>query len=329
MNVPSKNVLLIGDTILDCYWYGKVIKICPEAPVPEFLKGDKEDEFRLGGASNVMLNLLNLNNVVKFVTATGNDKYREKFYDLIQYKNEDISDSSSEISDHLVIRDLISSVTNVKIRLVDEDFSLYVYRIALENDSDEVNIDFNHSFEEFLYTISKADIVVVSDYEKGILNEKRIKYMRSSVKGIPLIADPKEKNFGFYKHYDIIIPNHKEVAKFLDVAVKNVLDNPLEYAEKLATVLYVKCCIIKLGRKGLAYYDSVEHKAEIIHSDEQEMFDVSGAGDILLSIIASLWSNYDMHYVLQVANKIAGMSVKVAGNFVVDMNTLKSVMNSI
>jgi rfaE bifunctional protein kinase chain/domain len=307
-----QNVLVIGDAMLDIYTFGHIHRISPEAPVPEFIKNGQET-FKVGGAANTAINIKSLGDNVTLIAGIGDDTYATQFLNLLEEYE-------------IVIKTLQLPCTTVKQRFVDVKFNQHVLRVAQENTAPDID---NDTFLDILCQANKPDIVVISDYDKGILNKYRIQTIISTYEDIPVIVDPKIRNFKHYNGISIIMPNHSEVAKELGISEKELLRQPANYANNIADNLNIENVAITLGKQGVAL--ATNTFVGIIPTIERQVFDVTGAGDVFCAVVACLWNDYDIkHTIIQIANHIAGKSVETLGNYVAtpaDINEAQQLLN--
>lgn len=307
----EKRCLIIGDFILDVYVWGTVEKVSPEAPVMEFLLGG-DVQYKFGGAANVAYILDNLNVDGTFLTKVGVElgtlrglaSYGLKF-NRIEYVP------------------IVFGKTTKKIRLVDMNYKQHVLRIADEDGKlsfDKFGAAF-HQYEERNGS-ELFDIVVFSDYQKGLLSNETIQYLRKIYDGIPIAVDSKSlRNYGRVSglpNIDVATPNHKEAASLFSVSNKDVLGDPVQYAERIVKELGVRNCIITLGHEGAAYYSALDGIGKHIPTTKREIFDVTGAGDSFFSAVVYLWGKYDIETIVEKANIAAGTNVMSLGNALID-----------
>jgi rfaE bifunctional protein kinase chain/domain len=306
-----KNFLIIGDFILDSYIFGSVEKISPEAPVPEFVLNGKI-EYKFGGAANVAWILDNLGVEGIFITKTDIDvcsiaqlrKYSLKFQSL-------------------KFHSIIYGKTCQKIRLIDENYHQHILRLAVE-DGKLPHEDFLNAIEK--YDLTLIDKVIFSDYQKGLLSDENILYVREKCQ-IPILVAVKY-NWKGYSHVDglpdcaCVVANHKEIAVSFSVPPKEVLENSVLYAERVVSERGIQTCIITLGGKGAAYFSMANDKGKHIPTIEREIFDVTGAGDSFFAVVAYLWGDYDIEEIIRKANLAAGMNVVALGNTLIEKKLL-------
>lgn len=267
----SKNVLVIGDAMLDAYMWGKIERQSPEAPIPvvDILKREK----RLGGAANVALNLKSLGTNPVLLTLTGDDMKSKEFTDLMD---------DAGLSTAGIIKDANRKTTQ-KTRIIAHD--KHVLRVDEEDLFDFENTQLVIDRVESLHNTFKFDVVIFEDYNKGLLTadiiEQCIQFCKTQ--GIKTIVDPKKKNFFAYKHVDVFKPNLKEITEGLNTTCNPEDVNELvRVCTQLKDKLHVDSVFLTLSEHGvfiLSDTDQVSHP-----SFDRTIVDVSGAGDTVVSV---------------------------------------------
>ncbi len=311
-NFQNCNVLVIGDIILDEYIWGKANRLSPEAPVP-VLEVERYS-YILGGAANVANNIKSLGGNVSLTGVTGTDIQGGKLQEIL--KEKDI-ETSCLISDK-------NRPTTVKTRLLAHNRQQLV-RFDRETKtaiSTETEVKLTRKVREY---ISKADIVLLSDYSKGVLTDtfikKAISFARES--GKPVMVDPKGLDFTKYCGTTLITPNRLEAAQ----ATKSPLDaEPEELAQKIRQHLNVEHVLVTLGEDGILI--SSEGNVKTIPAVTSEVYDVTGAGDSLIAGIslAMTASNGDLEAAVQIGNYAAGVAVRKIGTTAVTPDELKNII---
>ena len=294
----SPKILVLGDVMLDHYVIGKVDKISPEAPVP-ILKFQKDQNI-LGGAGNVVKNLVNLGAEVSIATIIGMDKNGILLKKL--FKQLEVS------IDFLV--NLKKIKTTTKTRFLSDGNHL----LRLDSDtSGLLDSDFDQLGKKIHKKIKNFDCVIISDYDKGVCNpffiKKVIKY--ANLNKIPIYIDPKGDSWNKYVNSDCITPNISEAEKILGIKLLDDLD-----FEKAAILLKNKfklgCCLITRGPDGMTFYGN----SSILHQKVgvKKVFDVSGAGDaVIASLVASLMSGFKINKSLEFCSSISSEVVTHIG----------------
>jgi D-beta-D-heptose 7-phosphate kinase/D-beta-D-heptose 1-phosphate adenosyltransferase len=303
LNTKQPNIIIIGDIMLDHNIYGTISKLANEAPIPVLNK--KNEIFSLGGCGNVLTNLYSLgcNNLFLF-SMIGNDKYGEKLETILNRYNIKYS----------LIKD--NSVTTVKHRFFSDKKILFRYdeedyRIIQEDDE-------NYIYTKFLDTIenNSIDSIVFSDYNKGFLTDTLCQRIikKANEKNIFTIVDPKD-NYEKYKFCSLIKPNRNEVKKLFDIDfdIEEIHDVLIRIKNKVNS----KYVVITLAEKGISYLNE-NNKHIIFNTDSIDVIDVTGAGDIVNSIISYYFPFIiDKEYIIKLSSYVASKSVSHAGTYVI------------
>ncbi len=315
-SIKHKKILIFGDVMLDCYVNGSVKRISPEAPVP--ILQQQNQDFKLGGAGNVAINLAQLGVKVFLASAIGdeNPETNEKLYSLFK---------KNKINTKFIIEEK-GRKTSIKTRVIAGQQQ--IVRIDIE-DLKEVK---NRIIDDLVASIEKSkikfDAIIFSDYGKGVIHpyswEKFITYAQTN--NIFTALDPKQRNFNFYKNLDLMTPNHFEAQDAVSLPSVNERLSEREtpkqiYALGKAILLKysLKNLIITRGSQGMIIFSNQEkNQGELTHHSlptfNRKLFDVSGAGDtvIAMSVIGYLvWQ--DIFLASYFANVCAGIVVGKLG----------------
>jgi rfaE bifunctional protein kinase chain/domain len=269
------NVLIIGDVMLDAYLWGKVERISPEAPVPIVTITKREN--RLGGAANVAINVQSLGAKPILCSVIGSDQNGKMFIQLLQQMN-----MSSE--------GIIQSEdrpTTMKTRVIGNNHQ--ILRVDDETDGDisasERKQLLNRVAE--LITRKKIDVIIFEDYDKGVINKNVIEQVvkLAGKNKVPIVVDPKRKNFNHYKNVDLFKPNLKELQEGMKIDFeKGDIEEIKNAIEKLSKKHRLHTVLVTLSEKGAFVYSSKEEK--LIPAHVRNIADVSGAGDTVISVAA-------------------------------------------
>ena len=286
----GKRIAIVGDMMLDGYFWGDVKRISPEAPVP--VLEVEEEFFRFGGAANVALNILTLGGIPLPVGVIGYDNYGTIFSSLLKEKN--ISDDGIIIDDE--------RPTTTKTRVIAN--SQHVVRIDKESKA-YVNSKIQKKLTSYIESVvDKIDGIILQDYNKGILTPSLIKQIISiaNKKNILVTVDPKFDNFFEYKNVTVFKPNRKETESVLGMRIKSNEDIS-SAGKELLHKLKAKYVLLTLGEGGIAVFENGE-KEKRMATKARRVADVSGAGDTVISTLtiglaaganiyeASVLSNY-------------------------------------
>lgn len=292
-------VLVVGDVMLDRYWFGDVHRISPEAPVP-VLKVDRVDE-RPGGAANVARNIASLGAHATLLSVVGDDEAGSCLEKLLaQHSN----------LNAILHRDTSVS-TIIKLRAIARQQQLL--RIDFETPpSHEV---LNAALEDFHAQLQHADVVILSDYGKGGLAHiaQMIAWARAA--GKPVLVDPKGADYERYRGATLLTPNRSE---FRDVAGSWANDAELNSkAETLRVALGLEALLVTRSEEGMSLYEA--HGISHEPAQCREVFDVSGAGDTVIATLAvMLATGAALADAMHIANRAAGIVVGKLGTAVVN-----------
>jgi len=308
----TKKILVLGDIMLDHYIWGKVDRISPEAPVP--VLDVQKEEYRLGGAANVALNLRALGADVYLCGVIGNDIPGGKIISLMALKN--------ILTESLVIDAKRATTQKTRIGASNQQ----IVRIDYEN-----RIEISAKLEQQIIkkldkVISKIDAVIIEDYNKGLLSETVIDYAIGLAKkhNKLVTVDPKQKNFFQYKEVDVFKPNYSEMQKNLGLVFESEAEFD-KHAWLLKAKIKCKYLVITRGEKGLFIF-SADNKVHHIPTFAREVYDVSGAGDTVISVLTlALCTGCEIEAAAEIANHAAGV---VCGKMGTATATIKEIKQS-
>lgn len=304
----NHKVLIIGDIMLDEYIYGEVDRISPEAPVP-IVKLSSRKMF-LGGAANVAAGVAALCVEPILIGVIGNDKLSGTFDDIASQKGIKFvgvcSDSRSII---------------IKTRIIGNGHQLVRY-----DDEETQDIDLltqNRILEEYVKYIKEADIVIISDYKKGVCTTYVCHGIISIAKKYNkrVMIDPKQSNWERYRGAYLIKPNLKELYSVLGSCIS---PEQLEYSvRELMDKNKIENMLLTKSQDGMSLFSNTG----IFHCQAQveEVYDVSGAGDTVIATMAVFLANgYELREAVKIANMAAGIAVCRKGTYVVAYDELLS-----
>ena len=307
-------VLVIGDVMLDTYWWGKVDRISPEAPVPVVAVSKKE--MRIGGAGNVALNIVSLGAKVNLLSVIGNDDDGEQLNSLLQ--------DHSIGSQYMVHSE--NRVTSNKIRIISRN--QHMMRLDAEMTEDLSTADADkllYAFENCL-AAETPQVVILEDYNKGVLTPAVIEKIISLCRhhGIVTAVDPKRKNFFAYRGVDIFKPNLKETIEGLNIHPEKVNLSALQDMHiQLQEKLEHKISLITLSEKGVFYQQ--DRDAALIPTHIRNVADVSGAGDTVIAVASLVYvASKDTRLMADVANIAGGLVCEEVGTVAIDGEKLKA-----
>jgi len=307
-------VLVIGDLMIDEYLWGKVDRISPEAPVQ--IVSVTKKEFTLGGAGNVVNNIVSLGAKVSVigVVGTGPDGY------LLLKQFEELGVDISGIVQQK------GRTTTKKTRIIAAN--QHVLRIDRET-KEELSDNTAGFIAAFIEEkIPDVDVVLISDYGKGVITRGLLSGLLSVAKKYRkiVIADPKGLDYSKYSEMSLLTPNKKEAAL---VAGLEIIDEPTLYkaGEKILEKIAVERLLITCGKDGMVLFDR-DKKPDKIMAEARQVYDVSGAGDTVLAVLGlatAIGESFENS--AYIANKAAGIVVGKMGTATVSQEELSCALN--
>lgn len=295
-------VLVVGDVMLDRYWYGAVDRISPEAPVP-VVRVTREDE-RMGGAANVAYNLVTLGAQSSLLTVVGDDEASHKLEALV---------AGTGIQAHFG-RDA-ELKTTVKLRVIGRQQQLL--RMDFENTpKTEILASQTAAFIELL---PQHDAVLFSDYGKGGLAHVSDMIARAHAAGKPILIDPKGTDYSRYQGATVITPNKAELQQVIgswrDEADLNTK------AHTLREQLGLQALLLTRSEEGMTLFDAQGQVS--VSAQAREVFDVTGAGDTVIATMAAMVATgMSLRHALPLANRAGGLVVGKFGTATVSYEEL-------
>ena len=314
---PQKRIVVIGDVILDHYIWGDVNRVSPEAPVP--VVEVRDENFRLGGAANTVANIRSLGGEVDVISVVGRDENGNRLRNMLSCIGANVSGVLEDDKRPTIIK------TRVMAR------NQQVVRIDRESKSE---VDGNPKEEIICFAesaIDKVDAVIFSDYDKGVVSKELLEFVFSKAKkqNIPVIIDPKERNFWNYKGATIVTPNLKEASTPLGTSITDE-ESLLAVGKELLERLELSALLITRGEHGMSLFEAMDDapvKVTHIPTVAREVFDVTGAGDtVVAAFTLALAAGASMLDAAQIANCAAGIVVGEIGTASV---TPKELMESL
>lgn len=318
-DITQLKVAVVGDVMLDTYWWGSVDRISPEAPVPVVAVSKKEH--RIGGAGNVALNVAAMGSNVSVISVLGKDDDGEQLTKLLREQN--INTKYLVHSEH--------RITTNKIRIISRNQQMM--RLDAELADDMIADDEDrllYAFENYI-AAENPNVVILEDYNKGVLTEKVITKIISLCKKHDILSavDPKRKNFFAYKGIDIFKPNFKEVKDGLNILRDNINISVLKDMHLLLEEqLKHRISLITLSEKGVFYH--CENDTAIIPTHIRSIADVSGAGDTVIAMASLVFAaSGNGRLMAEVANIAGGLVCEEVGTVAIDKNKLLQECNQL
>jgi rfaE bifunctional protein kinase chain/domain len=310
--IASLKVGIIGDVMLDTYMWGSVERISPEAPVP--IVSMQKKEYRIGGAGNVALNIGSLGAQAFVVTVTGNDEDAVCLNKLFSDNNINTAYSfkSSE------------RITTNKTRVISRNQQMMRLDAEITNDLNGAEEEkLLALFKNFVHT-EKPDVVILQDYNKGVLTEAIIKNVISICREHKIITavDPKRKNFFEYKEVDLFKPNLKEAREALNIISPKVDVKLLQNMHAaLQNILHHAISFITLSEKGVFFQE--QDQSAVIPSHFRNIADVSGAGDTVIATASLVYTaTKNVNLMAEIANIAGGLVCEEVGTAAINKEKL-------
>lgn len=312
INFSSTKILVLGDVMLDQYWYGATSRISPEAPVP-IVKINQTDN-RPGGAANVAYNLVTLGCKVKLLGLTGQDPAADILLELLDAKN---------IPHKLTQLEKFSTIVKLRVLSCNQQ----MIRLDHETDLENAQIEgLNQIYNLYADEISNYQAVILSDYAKGVLFNPQPYIQAASALGIPVIVDPKNKDFSLYKGAQIVKPNLKEFQAV--VGKSSTLEQLEEKGRNLMASCGIGSLVITRGASGITVIPA-DQPAVHMPASGNEVYDVTGAGDTVISVLtAAIASGMDLIKAVNLSSVAAGIVVSKVGTSSVTINELRNAMGN-
>lgn len=310
LTMPSfdrAKILVVGDVMLDRYWHGNTSRISPEAPVPVIKVNQSED--RPGGAANVALNIAALGAAVSLVGIIGNDDAGQVLQNRLKAAaiNTDFQISSTK-------------PTITKLRVISRHQQ--ILRMDFEESFDPQ--DSSDFVKKTAALISQVDVMLLSDYAKGSLQDCQALIAMARLRRIPVLVDPKGGDFSRYRGATLLTPNMQEFEQ-----VVGACDSEQQMVEKGAELmrqLDLQALLVTRGEQGLTLLRP--NQAELhLPARAREVFDVTGAGDTVIAVVASvLAAGRPLPEAVALANLAAGIAVGKLGTAAVSSPELRRAM---
>lgn len=288
-DLDAARVLVVGDAMLDKYWFGDVDRVSPEAPVVVVLV--KREEFRLGGAANVALNIASLGGAPTLLTVVGPDAAADQMRGLLEAR---------DITHDLHSDDQVK--TTIKLRVSGR--SQQLLRIDFEDRPRDHTLNTLAGAMEA--HLASHQVVVFSDYGKGSLAQIERMIAKAREQECSVLVDPKGNDWTIYRGATLITPNRSELKQ---VVGQWRDDQDLhDRAQKLRRNLSLEALLVTRSEEGMTLFD--DHGHLHVPAQAREVFDVTGAGDTVVATIAAmLASGASLREAVPVANRAAGIVV--------------------
>ncbi|MBQ6132180.1 MAG: D-glycero-beta-D-manno-heptose-7-phosphate kinase [Selenomonadaceae bacterium] len=306
--ISACKILVVGDVMLDKYYFGEVTRISPEAPVP--IARVLEVKETLGGAANVVHNLALLGCQTSIIGQIGRDNHGEIFLDKLKNLGVDYSG---------VIE--TSKPTTTKTRVISGHQQMI--RLDFEDPSELDGAATEELLKNFSAQVPNVDGVIISDYGKGVCTKKICREIIGACRAQKkfVVVDPKGDNWQKYFDASFITPNLKELNAVLPKKISNVDAQIEEAAHRIIDEFNLRGLVVTRSAEGLSLIDG--EKISHIKARAQEVFDVSGAGDTVIAVFAlALAGGIDSAAAAYLANVAAGVVVAKVGTYAVNREEL-------
>ena len=311
LDLRDKSILVVGDTMVDRFVWGKVSRISPEAPVP-VVEVTKETQ-TLGGAGNVANNITSLGAKAYIITVIGDDLDGLCMKEMLKNKsiNTDFVIVDKQRPTTLKTRIVASNQQVVRVDKEVKGFFSGKTEVSILNNIDEV--------------IKKVDGVIISDYAKGIVTDKVLKKIitLAKKKKIPVTVDPKVENFKKYKHITCMTPNTKEAIEGMNAQHQGIKtdEDIARLGKKILKLLQSQSVLITIREKGMTIIE--KNKITHIPTRAKEVYDVTGAGDtVIATMTLALAAKWKLVEAAEIANFAAGIVVGKVGTATVTVDEI-------
>lgn len=314
LNCRRPNILVIGDLMLDHYIMGSATRLSPEAPVP-VVNIERENKI-IGGAANVASNLVDLGALVYLAGMTGNDNAGEEIVSILNTK---------AIDTKLIFKDNLRTTT-VKTRVIASNHQ--IVRIDKE-DTHEISKVFEENFlAAIIPAIQNSDVVVLSDYNKGLLTESLSLKVIQMCKDLDkrIIVDPKGLDYSKYKGAYIIKPNRKELAEAAKTEKIHSQEQLIDAAHVIFAHTNASFLIVTLSEGGIAIITPEYYK--ILPVVATDVYDVTGAGDTVMATLSyCLALGFTIEESCSFANYAASIVIKQIGSATTTVDQIIAAIN--
>lgn len=301
------NVLVIGDVMLDRYWFGDTSRISPEAPIPIVRVNNRDD--RPGGAGNVALNIATLGSKVTLLGITGDDEASAKLAEQLK--------AAKVTPDLCMLKD---ETTIIKLRVISRHQQL------LRVDFEEPASHYGQSLleQKFADHVKSVKLVVLSDYNKGTLSNPQALIKLAKAANVPVMVDPKGDDFSKYSGADILTPNMKEFEAIVGRCKSE--QEIITKGRELLVKYQIGSLLVTRGEDGMTLID--RQQTMHVPAFAREVFDVTGAGDTVIGVLAAAYaSGLELKAAAALANIGASVVVTKLGAAAVSAPELEAALS--
>lgn len=301
-------VLVLGDVMLDCYWFGATNRISPEAPVP--VVRVQENEERAGGAANVAMNIASLNVPVQLLGLTGQDEAGAALSSMLEKQGIDCN-----------FVQLASHPTITKLRVLSRHQQL----LRLDFEEDFHNVQSDELLAKLQSAVQNFGALILSDYGKGTLNAVQSMIQIARQANVPVLIDPKGTDFERYRGATLLTPNMSEFEAVVGKCQSE--EEIVEKGLKLIREIELKALLVTRSEKGMTLLRPDQPPFHL-PTEAKEVFDVTGAGDTVISVLATaLADGRSFEEACYLANVAAGIVVGKLGTSTVSNVELENAIH--
>ena len=296
-------LLVVGDVMLDRYWFGDTHRISPEAPVPVVQVG-KVDE-RLGGAANVARNVAALGGHATILGVIGDDEPGQRVTQLLK---------ASGVDSQLELDSKVPTI--VKLRVIARQQQL----IRLDFEEPPSDKTLARKLERFEKSLADADVVILSDYGKGALDQVSLMIEQARAQKKVILVDPKGEDYEKYRGATVLTPNRSELRQV--VGRWSSEEDLTKKAQDLRRSLNLQALLLTRSEEGMSLF--TDAGVSYVKAQASEVFDVSGAGDTVIATLAvALAAKWPLEKAMALANRAGGIVVGKLGTATVTSEELQ------
>jgi D-beta-D-heptose 7-phosphate kinase/D-beta-D-heptose 1-phosphate adenosyltransferase len=308
-NFSNVKVLVIGDVMLDRYWWGKVSRISPEAPVP--IVNLDSVSVTLGGAANVAANVVGLGANAFLVGVIGTDEDADSLIANLENKN---------VSSEFLFKSSVRRTT-VKTRILAHNQQ--IVRVDSESNKTLSFHEEKEVWERIINLIDVVDIVVASDYAKGVISENLTTRLITACqdKEKLILIDPKGKSYAKYYGATMLTPNRSEIAEACHIEESNQLAIT-KTGDRLLSELSLNSLLVTQGEEGMTLFEEGKREKHL-SAEARNVYDVTGAGDTVIACLAvAIGGGATFLEAAELANRAAGLVVEHVGTTAISLEML-------
>lgn len=312
LEIRKRKIVVLGDVMLDEFVWGDVTRISPEAPVP--VVDIRRESSHLGGAANVLANLVSLEAMACVIGVIGKDEPGERLRGGV------LESGPMQASEYLVVDETRPTTTKTRIIAHNQ----LVVRADRERRTPIDSWTEDRIIAVLEEVIENADALIVSDYDKGVVTPRILgKILPLAYERMPVLIDPKIRNFSFYRPATLVTPNHHEALRM--AGLEDDSDEGLHQAARLIrTKLECDSVLVTRGDRGMMLLEQDEDPV-FVETVAREVYDVTGAGDtVIATLAAALAAGATVLEAASLSNHAAGIVVGKVGTATANANELRA-----